>query len=178
MRVTFLPVVLAVVLVAGCGGSSDTTSATDWANNFCSAITTWSGSIKSTGQSLQGGNPSESTLKSAANDITSATDKLASDLKGLGKPDTESGQKAKDAIDELASSVDDDVNEMQSAVDNKASGVSGAMAAASSVTSTLSTMGTQINSAASQLEQADAKGELQQAFKKASSCKSLTSSSQ
>jgi phage-related protein len=177
LRITLVPLAVAVVLVSGCGGSSDTTSATDWANNLCSAITTWSGSIKSAGQSLQGGNVSENTLKSATGDIKSATSKLANDLKGLGKPDTEAGQKAKDAMDELSNGINDDVDAMQSAVD-KASGVNGAVTAASSVTGTLSTMGTQINSAASKLEQADPKGELEQAFKDAPSCKNLTSTSQ
>ena len=63
---------------------------------------------------------------------------------------------------------------MQNAIEN-ASGVNGAVTAASSVTATLSTMGTQISSAASKLDQADPKGELDQAFKDAPACKSLTS---
>ena len=65
---------------------------------------------------------------------------------------------------------------MQNAVEN-VSGVSSTLTAASSVTATLSTMGTQITSAASTVERADVSGELQQAFKDASACKSLTSSS-
>ena len=133
-------------------------------------------SVKSAGESLKGGNLSENSLKGASSDIKSATDKLASDLKDLGKPDTEGGQQAKDAIDQLSSDVKDGVNAMQSAIEN-ASGVNGAVTAASSVTATLSTMGTQISSAASKLEQADPKGELDQAFKDAPACKSLTSSS-
>jgi hypothetical protein len=49
------------------------------------------------------------------------------------------------------------------------------MAAASSVSTSLSTMGNQINATASKLDQADAKGELQKAFKNAPACSSLTS---
>jgi Flp pilus assembly pilin Flp len=176
VRFALVPAVVAVVLASGCGGSSDKTSATDWANNLCSAITTWSDSVKSSANSLKGGNLSESGLKSASTDIKDASNKLVDDLKGLGKPDTEAGQQAKDAVDKLSSQVDNDVQEMQSAVD-KVSGVSGVLAAVSSVSATLSTMATQISSAASTLEQTDTKGELQQAFKDASSCKSLTSSS-
>jgi methyl-accepting chemotaxis protein len=176
VRLTLIPFALAVALVSGCGGSSDSSSAADWANSLCSSITTWSGSVKSAGESLKGGNLSENSLKSATSDISSATDKLASDLKGLGKPDTEGGQQAKDAIDQLSSDVKDGVNAMQSSVE-EVSGVNGAVTAASSITATLSTMGTQISSAASKLEQADPKGELDQAFKDAPACKSLTSSS-
>jgi hypothetical protein len=176
VRLTLIPFAVAVALVSGCGGSGNSSSAADWANSLCSSITTWSGSVKSAGESLQGGNLSENSLKSATSDISSATDKLASDLKGLGKPDTEAGQQAKDAIDQLSSDVKDGVNAMQSAV-QKASGVNGAVTAASSITATLSTVGTQISSAASKLDQADPKGELDQAFKNAPACKSLTSSS-
>ena len=57
------------VLAAGCGGggggSSDTESAQDWADGVCSAINTWTDSLKSAGQSLSGGNLSKSSLESA-----------------------------------------------------------------------------------------------------------------
>lgn len=174
VRFALVPVVVAVILASGCGGSSDTSSATDWANNFCSALTTWTSSVKSAANSLKG-NPSEDGLKSAAGDIKSASDTLVDDLKDLGKPDTKAGQDAKDAVDQLSSEVEDDVQEMQSAVD-KASGVQGVVTAASSVSATLSKMGTQINSAASKLDDADPSGELKQAFQESSACKSLTNS--
>jgi hypothetical protein len=170
-------VVAAAVLAAGCGKSSNSASSpTDWADGLCSALTTWSGSVKSAANSLKGGNVSESSLKSAAGDIKDASDTLVSDLKGLGKPDTDAGQQAKDAVDQLSSEVETDVKSMESAIGN-VSGLSSAMAAASSVTATLTTMGNQINSTASKLDQADAKGELTQAFKDAPACKNLTSSS-
>jgi len=44
----------------------------------------------------------ESSLKSASAEVTKATDKLESDLKGLGTPDTESGKKARETLDTLA----------------------------------------------------------------------------
>jgi phage-related protein len=171
-------VIAAAVLAAGCGKSSSTSSSSspgDWANSLCSALTTWSTSVKSAAGSLKGGNVSESSLKGASGDIKTASDTLVGDLKGLGKPDTTGGQQAKDAIDQLSSEVKTDVGKMQSAVDN-ASGLSGAMAAATTVSATLSTMGSQINSTASKLDKADAKGELQKAFKDAPACSSLTSS--
>ena len=176
-RITLVALVLGSLLVAaGCGGSSSNeSSAKDWASGLCSALTTWTSSVKSTANSLQA-NPSKESLKSAAGDIKSASDTLVSDLKDLGKPDTKAGQDAKDAIDQLSSEVEDDVQEMKSAVD-KASGVQGVVTAASSVSATLSKMGNQINSAASKLESADPGGELKQAFQNAPACKDLTSSS-
>jgi hypothetical protein len=174
VRFALVPVVVALVLASGCGGSSDTSSASDWANNFCSALATWSSSVRSTANSLKA-NPSKDSLKSAAGDLESASNTLVSDLKDLGKPDTKAGQDAKDAIDQLSSEVEDDVQEMKSAVD-KASGVQGVVTAASSVSATLSKMGTQINSALSKLGSADPGGELKQAFRDSSACKNLTSS--
>ena len=174
MRFQLVPVVVAVVLASGCGGSSNTSSASDWADNFCSALTTWTSSVKSAANSVKG-NPSEDGLKSAADDIKSASDTLVGDLKDLGKPDTKAGQDAKDAVDQLSGEVEDDAQEMQNAVD-KASGAQGVVIAASSVSATLSKMGDQINSAASKLDDVDPGGELKQAFQDSSACKSLGSS--
>jgi hypothetical protein len=57
VKLAFAPLALVVVLVAGCGGgggsSSSSPSAQDWANGLCSAITTWSDSVKTAGESLK-----------------------------------------------------------------------------------------------------------------------------
>src|SRR4051794_4421514 len=119
MKLALAPLALAVVLAAGCGGggssssSSSSPSAKDWAQDLCTSIVNWSDSVKSAGQSLQGGNLSEGDIKDATGKIKSASNTLASDLKGLGKPDTDAGQKAKDAMDQLAGEVSDDVDAMQ-----------------------------------------------------------------
>jgi hypothetical protein len=169
-------VLISLVVAAGCGGSSSNESSPEeWAGGLCSALTTWTNSVKSASNSLTS-NPSEDSLKGAAGDIESASDTLVGDLKDLGKPDTKAGQDAKDAVDQLSSEVEDDVQEMQDTVD-QASGAQGVLAAASSVSATLSKMGNQINSAASKLDSADPAGELRQAFQDAPACKSLTSSS-
>jgi hypothetical protein len=181
MKLALAPLVLAVVLVAGCGGggsssSSSSPSPKDWAQGLCSAITTWSSSVKSAGQSLQSGNLSKDSLEGATNDIKDATKKFSDDLKGLGKPNTDAGQEAKAAIDKLANQVGDDVDELQSAVDKASgSGAGGAAAAASGIATSLSTMSTQVSAAASSLQQADAKGELEQGFRDAPACKDLSS---
>jgi hypothetical protein len=180
MKLALIPVALAAVLAAGCGGGSSSSSSSpspeDWANGLCTAITTWSESVKSAGQSLQSGNLSEGDLKDTTSKIKSATSEFADDLKSLGKPDTDAGQEAKDAIDQLSTEIKDDVSTMQSAVnDASGSGAKGAASAAGSIATSLSTMSTQIASAASKLQQADAKGDLEQGFKDAPACKSLSS---
>ena len=118
--------VAALALVAaGCGGSDEapTASPTDeWADGFCTAITTWTDSIQSvTEQFTDLSSFSQDGLENAANDVKSATDELVTDLKGLGTPDTESGEAVKDSIDELSSTVESEVTTIEDTVQ----GVSG-----------------------------------------------------
>ena len=167
---------LAASLAAGCGGDDGggDSSAAAWADDVCSAITTWSDSVTSTADSLRGGNLSEDAVKSAVDDLKSATSDFVDDVRGLGKPDTEAGDKAKESLDQLADDADENLSTIQSAVDN-ASGVSGLVQAVTAITTAISTMGTQISSTFTQLEQLDAGGELEAAFKDADSCKALQS---
>jgi hypothetical protein len=166
---------LLAVLAAGCGGggsSNDTTSAQDWADGVCSAINTWTDSLSSASQSLSGGNLSESSLTGATGDVKDATAQLKDDLSGLGAPDTESGDQAKQSIDELSTNIQQGVDKIDGAVNDATSGGS-ILAAVTTATSTLSTMGTQVQTTFHDLEQLG--GELESAFTNASSCKSLTS---
>lgn len=166
---------LAVSLTSGCGGGDGGgSSTTDWADDVCSAITTWGESVTSTAQSLRGGNLSEEALRSAVDDFASATSDFVDDLRGLGKPDTEAGEKAKESLDQLADDVDENVSKMESAVED-VSGASGVMEAATSVSATLSTMGQQLSSTFAGLDQLDAKGELEKAFSEAEACNELES---
>jgi hypothetical protein len=166
------------VLAAGCGGGggggNETTSAQDWADGVCSAINTWTDSLRSAGQSLSGGNLSESSLTGATDDLKDATAQLKDDLSGLGAPDTESGDKAKQTTDELSKNIQQGVDSIEGAVKDATSG-GGIVTAVTTVTSTLSTMGSQVQTAFGELEKLDPGGELESAFQNASSCKSLTS---
>ena len=165
------------VLAAGCGSDdSEPSSPTDWADGVCTAITTWTDSIKSAADPIKSGDISEDSLQSAADDVKSATDTLESDLKDLGKPDTEAGQQAKDSLDQLSSDLSTDTDTITSAVED-VSGVSGIAAAATTVATTLTKMQTQVTSTYTSLTQLDAKGELKTAFQEASSCQQLTSAS-
>ncbi len=170
-------------LAAGCGssggGSTTTTtsaSATDtWASALCSSITTWQAAIKSAAGSLKS-DPTKNGLQTAAGDGKSATETLASDLKGLGKPNTPSGQQAKDSLDQLSTSLQKDATTIENTVKG-ASGVSGVLSAVPTVTATLATMGTHVKSTFTSLQGLDAKGELKSAFASSSACNSLTTGS-
>ena len=173
-KVLLLPVLVAALLAAGCGGSDDETSgASDWANSVCSAVSTWKTSVSSAATSIQGGNLSENSLESAVDDVTDATKTLADDLKDAGRPDTADGQKAKGVVDQLAGEIEDGAQKIGDAIDDASGG--GLLEAISTITSTLATMGDQVGAAVDQLEQLEPAGELNTAFSSSDECSSLRS---
>lgn len=173
-------VVAAVALVSGCGSSKSSSSGTkpaeDWANSVCSAITTWTSSVRKTGNDLRSGSIDKSSLEKAVNEFEASTKQLSQDLKGLGRPDTSSGQKAQASVEKLASEVQADADKIKSDLKG-VSGVAGFQTALASAGATLQQMGTQVTSTFSELSSLDAKGELQSAFKKADKCSTLVKSS-
>jgi hypothetical protein len=160
--------------VAGCGGDDGNgggSSATEWADGLCSAITEWTESVQATSNSLKGGNLSEDSLKEAADDFKTATQEFVDEVRALGAPDTESGEQAKEEIDQLGDSVEENVREIEEAVDD-----GGNLATTvSAVTTALSAMGEQLAAAFTSLEQLDPGGELEDAFRDAESCDQLES---
>jgi ABC-type transporter Mla subunit MlaD len=187
-RLLAVPILALAIVATGCGGGggsssggsgtgreSAATPAEDWANSVCQAFVDWNDSISAAGQGISQ-NPTEDGIRTAGDDIQSATDTLVEDLRGFGRPDTESGQQAKDAIDQLATSLDTSLQKINDAMDN-ASGTSGAVNAASTIANTLVEMGQEVSTAFTKLEDIDAQGELEDAFTSADSCAGLTTTS-
>jgi membrane-bound lytic murein transglycosylase B len=169
-----LLVALAALAAAGCGGSSssDTTATDTWASGVCTAVSTWKTSLTGIATTVKSGGVSQDSLNSAATQAQDATKTLADSLKKLGKPDTQAGQQAKDAVDQLSSELSKNVKTIQDAISN-ASGAAGVLTAVSTASSTLVTMGDEVSATLTDLQKLDPKGEIQQAFKQSSSCKSL-----
>jgi ABC-type transporter Mla subunit MlaD len=167
---------LLTVSLAGCGGDDEggASSATEWADDVCSATTTWTESIRSTVDSLRGGGLSEDELRDAVDDVESATTDYVDDLRGLGRPDTEAGEEAKASLDQLAGDIEDTVSTIRTAVDD-ASGLSEITAAVTAASATLSSMQEQLSSTLAELRGLDAGGELDTAFSEADSCRELES---
>jgi hypothetical protein len=161
----------AVLVVSGCGGgssSSSTTSATvTWADGVCSAIVSYKTSVTDTGQTLKA-NPSKAGLSDAAQSLQGATDDLVTTLKGLDEPGTDAGATAKQTLDVLSTQLQAGAQ----AIKEAAAGAS-LVSAAAVVSTTLLSLQTDIKSAVDQFGNADAKGELQDAFSQASSCADL-----
>jgi hypothetical protein len=163
--------------LAGCGSKkSEQLTPAQWADGVCSAIDSWTTSIKSSVSSVANGNISKDSIQSAGKEIESATDKLESDLEGLGKPNTPSGQEAKDSIDQLSSQLRTNIDSIKSTIDGVSS-ISSAVSAASTVSTNLTAMKNQISSTYTQLKQGNVSGELKTAFAQSSSCSKLTNKS-
>jgi methyl-accepting chemotaxis protein len=173
MRAGLVTALLAAMLAAGCGGDDGGdggSSATDWANDLCSTITEWTESVEATSNSLRGGNLSEESLRDAADEFRSATQQFVDDVRGLGAPDTDAGEEAKEEIDQLADAIDEDVAEIEEAVE----GGEGLAATVSAVTTALAGMGEELASTFTALEQLDAGSELEEAFRDADACDELS----
>lgn len=170
-------VLAAALLAAGCGGSGssnsggDTMSASSWADGLCSALGTWSSSVRSASSSLSS-HVDKKSLQTAATQIKQATAQLKSDLKNLKRPDTEAGAKAKETVDSLAAQLDADVGKIESSV-KSAEKSGGTIQAVAAIGSTLTALSNQVRTAFTNLHTADTKGKLEDAFKNAPSCKKL-----
>jgi hypothetical protein len=169
--------VAASLLAAGCGsggGTTTTSAAVDWANSLCSATTTWQNTLTDTASSLKSGPHTGAALDEAAGKVKDATRTYLDSLKNLGTPETQSGQDAKAAVDELQTQLQSGVDTMEKATTD-VSGVSAALNAVSVVSATLATMGNDVKSTVTTLQQQDVKGDLQQAFTQADACAPYTS---
>ena len=173
-----VPVLAALALLAaGCGGDGnggdETLSTSEWADGFCGAITTWTDSLQSAVEDFTGGNISKEALQEAADEIESSTQTFTDDLKDLDRPDTETGQEAKDLLDGLDETLNQDAAELKSTVEDAAP--TDILETVSTVTAKLGTMSQQVSSTFQQLDQLDASNELKQAFEEADSCDEIPS---
>jgi len=167
--------VAGVALVAGgCGGGEDgdASGSTAWANDLCTAITTWKSSIDQTALGLTS-SPSREGLETAAAEARSATQTFVDTVRALGAPGTESGEEARAATESFATSVESGAAEIEAAVES-VSGPTGIFDAISSIRQTIAQLSEDLASTADALEGlANADDELEQSFTEASACEGV-----
>lgn len=170
-------VVALALIAAGCGGDeSPSASATDeWADGFCTAITTWTDSLQSvTDQFSSGSALSREGLENAANDVQSSTETLVDDLRGLGRPETQSGNAVESSVEELSTTLETEVANIESAAQG-ASGLTEIPSAITSITASLSAMSTAFSSTLQTIESADVDDELRTALEDSPACDDISS---
>ena len=173
-----VPLVALVAIGAGCGGSdseSETDPVATWASDFCTSVSDWKTELESiTSGFSDPSNLSEENIRSAADEAKSATDTLRDELRGLGAPDTDSGQEVQDAVDSFSSTVEDETEKIQEAAEG-VSNLTELPAAISTISTSVSTIITAGTEAKQTVEDADAGGELRTAFEDSPECDDLTS---
>ena len=171
-------VALFALVAAGCGGDDESSSETEeWASSACSAVTTWKTDLEQAAEPLTDlSSLSEESIRQAADDARTATETLADSLKGLGRPETGSGEQVENAVNDLATELESSAAEIETAAEGVSS-LADLSSAVGTITATLTTLGTTVESAVQTLEDADVSGELRTAFDQADSCEDLTSSS-
>ena len=112
-------------------------------------------------------------IQQAADDVKVATETLTESLRGLGRPDTESGEEVQSSVDEITTDLESSAEELEAAVAD-VSGIADIPGAVGTITSTLTELGTDVQSLVTNLEEADVSGELETAFEETESCAELT----
>lgn len=165
------------LVAAGCGGGDESSSSPteEWADGFCTAITTWKDSLTSvTEQFRSSSSPLTSeALTDAANDAKSSTDTFVDELRALGQPETESGEAVKSSIDELSNTVESEVAKIESAAEG-VSGLADLPSAITSITTSISAMSSALSSTVQTAESADVSGELRTALEDTPACADIS----
>jgi len=179
MLIAALIVSALALVAAGCGGgddeSSDAVPADQWADEFCTAVSSWKTSLQEIGDRFQDlSSINEDSLKEAADDAESTTDEFVDDLKGLGRPDTQSGQEIEDSLTTLEDTVETEKSDVKDAVDN-VDNLSDVPGAISAVGSALMSMANALQSTLDAIDSEDVGGELKTAFDQSDACDGLNS---
>jgi hypothetical protein len=164
------------LVAAGCGGDDEsTTSADEWAEEFCTIVQNWGDELERIGGELGDiSSLSRDSLDEAADEVDTATQDFVDEVRDLGAPDTPSGDAVDQELDELADTVDAEREEIRAAVDD-ADGLAGVADAVGTISTSISAMGTALQETLQALDTSDAGGELETALEEADSCDQLTS---
>lgn len=177
-RLALFALVAALALVgAGCGGDDDAAEADPtvaWADSFCTALQTWGDAVESIGETLQDpASLSEDALRQAADDLSAATDTLVGDVRALGSPETDARDEVDASVEAFTDTVESEKATIEDALEG-ADGLTGVVGAAGTILSSVSAMVTAFQSVLTDVEAADASGELESAFEEADSCGDLS----
>jgi hypothetical protein len=183
--------VVTVALVAafsGCGGSdgrsrssagattsSITTTATGtatpldgWASGLCQAVASWESTVKTTSAKIDN---SQADFNSASQAISSANQALTGSLGGLGTPPAPASTEAKDAIDELSTTLQDESAAIEQALNGNFSTQSEIATASARVRASISKMNASISKTVADLKALPDKEGWKKSFQEVPACK-------
>jgi hypothetical protein len=158
---------------AGCGSSNDSASQTEaWADGMCNALTDWQNSVAAAGEKVSKGDLSKSTLEGTADGVADANKQLRDDLDSLGKPPTETVDKAKSALSQLGDDLNTNLESIRDAL-AKTSG-NDVSVAITAVASAVQAMSQDLQNTSAQLKALENDDTWSKAFKSSDSCQKLS----
>lgn len=164
------------LVASSCGGNGESAgSAEQWADEFCTAVSSWTTELQRIGNEV--GDPSSldaDSLRAAADDVGTATDSLVEDLRALGPPETESSEQVQDTLESLADTLEEQKTDIEEAVGDL-SGLTDLPSAITAIGTSLTAMGTAFQAALEALEDADVDGELEKALESSDACDEISS---
>ncbi len=181
MKKTLVAAAVAVLALAaaGCGGDeSPTASATDeWADGFCTAITTWTDSLGNVRDGFTSG--ASVPLAGWARGCRKRRPELdrhtgRGSSKDSARQTRSRARPWRDSVDDLSTTLETEVANIESAAQG-ASGLSGIPSAITSITASLSAMSTAFSSTLQSIESADSEDELRTALEDSPACADITS---
>jgi len=170
--VALLALVLSLGILAGCAGDDepDADATAAWVDSFCTATVAWTTELQTIADDLSDlQNLSSAAVSDAAEQARETTDSFVSDVRGLGSPETEGGDQIETSVQTLADEVDDEMNEIEDAVED-IEGLTGLVTAGREVAASLSAMFVSLQRVFETFEEADPSGELETAFEESDAC--------
>ena len=170
-RLRLLAVILALVAsltVAGCGGDDEESASEQWAGEVCSELSTWVTGVEEAVRPLAENPLSLDTaaVQAATEDVRESTDDLVDELADLERPETEAGEQARSELDELATQLQQHLDDVEEAAE------SGSLSLVT-ITSALTAASTAVRSSFESLQSLDGGEELRDGFEDAAACDSL-----
>ena len=171
--------VVAIVIAAIAMRLSDDgpPTTTEWAESVCTDLSEWRDSITSLAD-VSGETLTPELLREKVDDAQTATSTLIIDLRDLGPPDLESGDKVEEQLDASVSDLESSFDDLKDAADNAANASSADfIQELAALAPQFTTFVADIRSTVTTLESSgvgeESKAELKQAFADAPSCQSL-----
>jgi hypothetical protein len=168
-RLPLIVIATAVVLLPACGGDDDS-DAEAWASSVCTEMNTWAGDVEDAVNSLRGEGLQidRDDVQAAVTQAKDATGELVDGLEDLGPPETDAGQQAKTELDELGTQLQQQMDQVEEAVDQE----SGPLALAQTAGTAITTAASDVQSTLTSIQSLEG-GELRDAFENADSCDEL-----
>ncbi|MGH3077491.1 MAG: hypothetical protein ACRDPZ_04840 [Gaiellaceae bacterium] len=165
-------VISLALVAAGCGGDDESaqSAADEWAEGLCTTITTWQDSVREVTDGLDDlSSLSQERFEQARDDIEGATETFRDDLSSLGTPETESGEEARQAVDDFSSTLESESADIEETIDG-ISGIADLPVVAQDIAASLSSVYSALSTMLASIRTGDAQDELESAFDNADAC--------